>query len=269
MLHNRFHPEASLFALPFEVTFYLVGFLGMLVFGISKGGFAGSFGIVSLPILSAVMPVDQAVAVMLPVLCAMDLIGLRMYRKDFDGKNVVMLLPPSLVGIFLGWLAFSVIEKSLVTMGIGLLALAFNLMGILRLSSAKSPRKAFRHGFWKAGFCGILLGLGSTVANAGGIPSQIYMLPQNMDKIRFVATATILFAVVNYAKLIPFWQLGLLDSDNLLFSLSLLPAAPLGLYLGRYLLKKVNQAWFSKFCHLMLFVTGVKLFFDGLQAHLN
>jgi hypothetical protein len=51
----------------------------------------------------------------------------------------------------------------------------------------------------------------------------MYALPQRMEKMVFAGTSTILFAVVNAVKLIPYWALGQLSADNLRIAALLVP----------------------------------------------
>ncbi|MFG1491460.1 sulfite exporter TauE/SafE family protein, partial [Oceanospirillum sp. HFRX-1_2] len=70
----------------------------------------------------------------------------------------------------------------------------------------------------------------------------------------------------NFTKLIPYAWLGLLDSTNLMTSLALLIFAPVGVYFGMYLHKRINDFWFYMACYGLLFVTGVKLIAEGIAA---
>ena len=79
-----------------------------------------------------------------------------------------------------------------------------------------------------------------------------------------MGTCTIFFGITNYVKLIPYFWLGQLDSQNLLTSLVLLPLAPIGVSLGYYLHKRVSPQKFYQIFNFFLFMTGCKLTYDGL-----
>ena len=55
--------------------FYLAVIPVILIAGISKGGFAGGLSIISVPMIALVLPADMAAAIMLPILCLMDIFG--------------------------------------------------------------------------------------------------------------------------------------------------------------------------------------------------
>ena len=60
--------------------FYVAAVPAVLLFGIAKGGFGGGLGVVAVPLMALVVSPLQAAAVLLPILCLMDLVGLWAYR---------------------------------------------------------------------------------------------------------------------------------------------------------------------------------------------
>jgi uncharacterized membrane protein YfcA len=90
------------------------------------------------------------------------------------------------------------------------------------------------------------------------------MLPQKLDKAVFVSTLLVFFAAMNYAKIVPYWWLGLLDFRNLATSLVLIPVGIAGTYLGVWLQTRINALWFYRIVHALLLLTGAKLLYDGL-----
>ena len=94
----------------------------------------------------------------------------------------------------------------------------------------------------------------------------MYLLRRPLDKTQFVATSTVFFAVVNYAKLVPYGFLGQLSADNLAASLVLAPLAPVGIALGVWLHRNVSDRFFFRFAYVGLFVVAVKLISDGIDG---
>ncbi|WP_028303874.1 sulfite exporter TauE/SafE family protein [Oceanospirillum maris] len=246
-----------------DPLFYLVAIPAVLIVGISKGGMGGGLGMVAVPILSLAIPPFQAAAIMLPILCVMDLIGLWGFRGHYDKTNLKIILPAAIVGILLGALSFSHLTENHIKLMIGLIATLFTLnYGYQKLR--KAPEKVTQANRLKGSFWGMLAGFTSFSVHAGGPPMNIYMLPQKLDKTLFVGTTVIFFAVVNFTKLIPYAWLGLFDSANLMTSLMLLIFAPIGVYFGMYLHKKINDFWFYMACYGLLFITGIKLIVEAI-----
>ncbi len=79
-----------------DPLFYAIAIPVVLLSGISKTGIPGLFGGMSVPLLSLVIPPLQAAALMLPILCFIDLFGLRAFQGTYDRRNMPILLTVSL-----------------------------------------------------------------------------------------------------------------------------------------------------------------------------
>ena len=83
-----------------------------------------------------------------------------------------------------------------------------------------------------------------------GPPVMMHLLPQQLDKVRFVATINLFFLLTNAAKLFPYAALGQFTEENLLLSLMLAPIVPLGVWSGLWLQSRVNHLWFYRIARL-------------------
>ena len=111
--------------------------------------------------------------------------------------------------------------------------------------------------------CGMLSGFTSTLAHSGGPPFAVYIYSQKLDKTVIVATSTAFFFILNFTKLVPYYFLGQLNSINLSASLMFSPLAPLGVWLGVWLHKRVSERTFFNVSYVLLFASGVKLIVDA------
>lgn len=109
-----------------------------------------------------------------------------------------------------------------------------------------------------------LSGFTSCVAHAGGPPVMLYLLPQRMDKVRYIATINCFFLLTNAIKLIPYTALGQFSVQSLTLSFSLLPVVVAGVWIGFWLQAKVNQAWFYRVAWFGLLITGIQLVVQNL-----
>ena len=247
------------------LAFWLLAVAATLLVGMSKAGFGGAAGSLGVPLMALVVAPPFAAAVMLPILLALDAIGLVVFRGRGDSANLRIILPGAMIGIALGWLTFGHVDARWIRLLIGIEALAF---AFDRFRAARSSANsawsapALAPGlFWSA-----LSGFTSFVSHAGGPPIMQYLMPQNMDKMRLVGTTVIFFSVVNFLKLGPYAQLGLLDLSNLGVSLLLAPAIPIGYFAGYRLLHAVDMRGFNLVTAWTLLAAGTKLVFDGLAS---
>lgn len=244
-----------------DPLFYAAAIPALLIFGISKAGFGSGLGIIAVPLIALTIPAAQAAAIMLPILCVMDLAALWAYRGQWSRENMKIMLPGGIAGIVLGALTFRYVSEAGLKLMLGVVAIGFVLQRGISASprtenTTPTPGKGY---FWST-----VAGYTSTLAHAGGPPLSIYLLPQRMDKALLVGTTVFFFAIMNYLKLIPYTLLGLFDGRNLATSASLVPAGVLGIYCGVWLRKIVPEDLFYRLCYGFLFVTGVKLLYDGV-----
>ncbi len=241
--------------------FYAAAIPALLIIGISKGGFGGGLGVVGVPLLALVISPTQAAAILLPVLCAMDLVGLYSYRGAWSRDLMRVLAPGAVAGIVLGALTFAVTSEDVVRLIVGVIAVGFTLWQWVgrRLVEERQARPSVVRGSFWAGVSGYT----SFIAHAGGPPVAVYLLPLRLDKTTFVGTTVVYFTVVNYVKLLPYGLLGQFDATNLATSLVLLPLAPVGVLLGVVLHRRLPERWLFGVVYAALLVTGVKLLIDG------
>lgn len=250
-----------------DPLFYLLAVPVVLIVGISKGGFGGGVGMIAVPVLSFAVPLPQAAGILLPILCVMDLFAVAGFRGHYSWPNVGRLVPAALVGIGLGALAFGTFDERWLRVAVGAIAVAFSADWALglsrRLGRGDEPRPP---GVWSGALWGGVAGFTSTLAHAGGPPVSVYLLPQRMSPSLYVGTTVVVFTVINYVKLVPYAWLGQLRADNLATSAILLPLAPLGVRLGRWLHDRIEEALFYRIAYALLLLTGLKLVGEALPG---
>jgi uncharacterized membrane protein YfcA len=249
--------------LPFitDPYFYAVTIPAVLLLGVSKSGFGAGFGSLAVPLMALAVSVPQAAAILMPVLLLMDVLGMAAFRKDFDLKLLRFLIPCGLVGIGVGALLFRLLDARVVAGIVGAFTLLFLVQRLLfppKPDSAAPPR-------WLGAILTATSGFTSFIAHAGGPPVNAYMIPMRLSPIRFTATMAFFFFVINLAKWIPYAWLGLLDWRNFATSLVLLPIAPVGVWVGVRLARRISQVQFYRFVYLGMLLTGFKLLSDSLS----
>ena len=242
-----------------DPLFYAVSVPAVLLYGVAKGGFGGAVAVLSVPMMALVMSPTQAAAILLPILVVMDAQVVKTYWGVFDKRALVLLLPPAMFGIALGYLSADVMSDDWMRVLVGLIALLFGLQQLLGLSG-KAGRE---HNAVSASVFGGLAGFTSFSIHAGGPPVTMYLLAKGLSPLTYAGTAGIFFAVVNLVKLLPYYSLGLFDANNLLYSLVLVPLAPLGVMLGHWLVKRSEPGFYYKVISFFLVVVGVKLLHEA------
>jgi len=236
--------------------FALAGLAALLV-GLSKGGLP-TVGMLAVPLLSLFMSPVKAAVLLLPIYIISDVVSVWLYRKNFSAPNLKILIPAGIVGVGIGWLTASVTSDSAVKLMIGCLGVGFCLNTWLRKTPQdKQPANTKKGWFW-----GTVAGFTSFISHAGGPPFQIYVIPQRLPKLEFAGTATLLFAVINAAKIWPYQMLQPYSYDDLMRAADLVPFALAGTVLGAYITRKIADVWFYRLVQAGLFVVSLKLIAD-------
>jgi uncharacterized protein len=241
--------------------FYAVAAPAVLLIGLSKSGFASGFGALSTPLLALMIPVPQAAAIMLPVLLLADAVGLQQLWRTREPALLRLLLPWGLGGIAVGTLLFGVFPTHAVSGVVGAVTLAFLAQRLLfppRSDSKPAPA-------WVGRACAVTSGFTSFVAHAGSPPINAYVLPLKLAPRSYSGTMAVFFAALNASKILPYAWLGQIDLRNMATSLLVMPLAPLGVWAGVWLTRRINAVWFYRLAYAGMALTGLKLLSDGLR----
>ncbi len=249
------------FPLITDPYFYAVTIPAVLLLGVSKSGFGAGFGSLAVPMMALAVTVPEAAAILMPVLFLMDVMGMAAFRKDFDLKLLKFLIPFGVLGIVVGALLFKVLNANTVAGVVGALTLLFLAQRLLFPPKADSPPPPR----WLGALLTTTSGFTSFIAHAGGPPISAYVIPLKLSPVQYTATMAFFFFVVNLSKWIPYAWLGLLDMRNMATSLVLLPLAPIGVWVGVRLARRISPVLFYRFLYAGMFLTGLKLLWDGFR----
>jgi len=243
-----------------DPSFYLVSIPALMLYGVAKGGFGGPVAILAVPLMALIMPPAQAAAILLPILVVMDMVVVYSYRGHFDRTALRLLLPGAVLGLLAGYLLADAMNDTLMRLLVGVVALVFGVQSFFGWLSSLGRE----HNRYTATTMGALSGFTSFSIHAGGAPLAMYLLPKQLPPMLYAGTAGFFFAVVNLIKLPAYFALGQFSTDNLVYSLVLVPLAPLGVLLGRLLVRLSNPRFYYRVISAFLVVVGIKLIYDGL-----
>jgi uncharacterized membrane protein YfcA len=236
----------------------IIAFLGLMI-GLAKGGF-NALGTLLTPILSLVLPVSLAVGVLLPMLIVGDAFALYVYWREWDGKMVARMLPGAIVGALAGTYLLAVMSPNALRIALGLFVL---LLIVYKFASDRIQRLHYDPRAWHAPAAGALAGLASGMFNNGGPPVQSYLLLEKMPARTFIATTALFFALVNLVKVPGFLYTGVLNIPLLLSLWWVFLFIPLGIWLARLLLIRLNQQVFEWVVIVLLVFASGLLFWQS------
>lgn len=236
----------------------VIAVLGFMI-GLAKGGFGG-LGALLTPILALVLPVAQAVGVLLPMLMVGDVFAIYMYWKEWDTDLVRRMLPAGVAGALAGTFLLTRLSPDGLRIVLGIFVL---LVVAYKFLSDRIQAIRYESRPWHAPAAGGLAGLASGMFNSGGPAFNSYLLLQKLTARSFIATSAIYFALLNLIKVPGFLYTGVLDLP-LLFSLWwVFPFIPLGIWVARVTLTRVSPSAFEGIITVLLIFSSLSLFWQS------
>ncbi len=225
-----------------------------LLVGVGKIGFSG-LSLVTISVFAAYFG-KSSVGVLLPLLVIADFTVYPVMRKYGTWQQVWPLMPPTLIGIGCGIVLLRFMPEVWAKPVIG--SLIVLMLGVIlwkRLCPMSRLDQSYKFGVISA-FGG---GVSTTLANAAGPVMNIYLLTRGFHKMELVGIAGRFFLLTNLIKLPLLGGISLITADSLLINLKLAPIVVLGVFLGKWLLKRVPQKVFSYLIIVFAIIAAVNL----------
>lgn len=228
-----------------------------VIIGLSKGGLGGILGTLATPLMALVVPADQAIGLLLPILIVADVFAVAFHWKGWSNKLTLLLLPGAIVGVTIGTILITNAPTELLKKGMGVIALLFAVYKLYedRILGHLNYRPRNWHGL----FAGTSAGFGSALAHTGGPPISIYLLLQEVSPAVFIGTSAIFFALLNWIKVPYYLYAGLLSWQRFLMIAWVLPLIPLAVWVGRWMSRRIDAQTFEKVIIFLLALSGVLL----------
>ena len=145
---------------------------------------------------------------------------------------------------------------------IGVTTIAFVAYSVVRLLLI--PREPKHPGVAAGVFWGALSGFTSTICQAGGPPYQMYVLGLRLPKMTYVGTNAIVFAFINWLKVVPYFALGQFTTEGFGTTLALLPLAIAANIFGFWLVRVTPQEIFYRITLGIMLVISIELTREGM-----
>jgi len=245
-----------------DPLFYAFAVPAVFLMGIGKGGFSG-VALLAVPLMAFVVPPLQAAAIALPILMAQDVVSVWAFRREFSARNLKLLLPGGLLGLFFGYLLAREVSGAAILLILGVTATLFVAQRAFR---GRGETAATQPAALPAALWGSFSGFTSFIAHAGFPPLQVYLMPQKLAPSVYAGTATIYFAILNYIKFPIYLHLGQINTENLATSAVLAPLAVASTAAGVWLVRRVPIGPFYAIVYALTLVLGLKLMWDGARG---
>ncbi|MCW5954435.1 MAG: sulfite exporter TauE/SafE family protein [Propionibacteriaceae bacterium] len=193
---------------------------------------------ISVALLALILPTKDSTGAALLLLLTGDLVAIWIYRRHVDWRLIGRLILPVLAGIGLGAVFLALVDDLILRRTIGAILAVLLVLGFWR-------EKLRPHHPAVGAAYGGLAGFTTMVANAGGPPMNLYLLAAGYDKWRFLGTTAWFFFAVNLTKFPISIGLGIIRPEIVGFALAGVPVVLLGTWLGRIVIKRIDQRLFE------------------------
>ena len=237
-------------------TQLISGFVIILSAFIVRGITGFGSGLIAIPLLVLMLPVSVAV----PMLGLLDYTaalahGVKL-RNDIGWKQILPLLPFSLIGVLLALYLFNTIDPQFLKKSLGGFIVIYALYSLLTIKP--HTHSSF---FWAVPG-GIFGGLIGTLFGTGGPFYVIYLQLQGLGKATFRATIATMFFLDGTARIIAYTMNGFYSIDTLVLIGAGMPVMIIGMYIGGHIHTNITQQTMQK-------GIGVLLLFSGSALILN
>ena len=96
-----------------QIAYIIVIALAAFLTGLSKGGLVGMMGVLITPMMALVMPMEEAIGLLLPILMLGDVFAVVAHWRRWDQSRIWILLVGALIGVTLGTFVITTLPSSL------------------------------------------------------------------------------------------------------------------------------------------------------------
>ena len=236
---------------------WLLAALGAFGIGVAKSGFAG-VSMLHVLVFAYLFGARASTGVVLPMLIVGDLLAVGTFRQHARWEYVRRMLPPALAGVAVGWLLMQRLTGEAYKPLIGWIILGLTVLQLWRLARPAAFEHV-PHSAWFAWAMGLLAGGTTMLINGAGPIMALYFIAVALPKLELVGTSAWFFLIVNCLK-VPFSaNLGLIHLDSLKLNVLLVPMIALGIFSGRWLVRRVPQRLFDALLLVFVAVAALRL----------
>jgi len=230
-----------------------------LIIGFSKGGLGGTLGGLATPLMALVMPADQVIGLLLPILIVADVFAVASHWKRWDWRLIILMVPGAIVGVTIGTFVITNAPTETLRTALGVIVLLFALYKALEPHLFKTLTHEAKD--WHGSVAGTVAGFSSALAHTGGPPVSIFLLMRRVPTHVFLATSALFFAIINWVKVPYYFYAQLFDLQQMRSLIWLLPLLPLGVWGGKWAADKMSQEVFERVILTLLVMTALLLIF--------
>ncbi|MFT3845008.1 MAG: sulfite exporter TauE/SafE family protein [Lacibacter sp.] len=232
-------------------------FTAAFIIGLSKAGLKG-MDMLNVTIMAIVFGGKASTGIVLPLLCAADIVAVYYYNRHAQWKHFRKLIPWMVAGILIGVFTGKELNEIVFrkVMAVIILITVFIIIAMELRKTMRIP-----HNILFVSLTGLASGFTTMMGNLAGAYSNIYFLAMRLPKNDFIGTAAWIFLVINLFKL-PFqviWWKNI-NAASLQTDLVLLPVLFIGFWMGLKIVKKIKDDSYRKVVIVLTLIGAMTIF---------
>ncbi|ULT43497.1 sulfite exporter TauE/SafE family protein [Niabella defluvii] len=241
----------------YSLTNWVLLALSAFFIGLSKAGLKG-IDMLNVTLMAIVLGGKASTGVVLPLLCAADLLAVKYYHRHAEWKHFWKLIPWMVVGVLAGVLAGQYMNEAVfrkIMATIIVVTVIIMLYLEIRKTMIVPSNKLFVSGM------GLISGFTTMIGNLAGAFANIYFLAMRMPKNNFIGTAAWVFMAINLFKL-PFqvFVWNNITGASLKTDVLLLPALLIGFWLGIKIVARIKDTSYRRLIIVLTFIGAIFIF---------
>ncbi len=239
-----------------EILFFISALIAEIV-----GTMAG-FGSSTIFLPLALLFVDFKTAIILVAIFHLfgNLSRIIFFRQGFDKKIILQFGVPSILFSLLGALMIGVLPQPVLKLVLGVFLITTSVSFLIKPElTIPANISTFIAGGSVTGFITALVG-------TGGALRATLLQGFNIEKIKYIATAATIAFATDATRIPVYISQGFLTEQYFIYIPILFGIAILGSFIGRRVVKRINQGLFRKIVLVAIILVSIKFIIDGLLA---
>jgi len=240
-----------------SITNWILIMSAAFILGMAKAGLKG-IDMMNVTIMAIVFGGKASTGIVLPLLCAADIMAVIYYKRHVRWNHFWKLIPWMVTGILIGVYTGKDLNEAYFRkiMALIIILTVVIMVGMeMRKNLVIPANKLFVAG------TGLMAGFATMLGNLAGAFANIYFLAMRMVKNDFIGTAAWVFLVINLFKLpfqVLYWKN--ITSSSLQTDLWLLPALIAGFLAGLVIVAKIRDESYRKVVIVLTLAGAVFIF---------
>lgn len=232
----------------------------ILLAGFVQGLTSFGFALISMPLLAKLMPLQQAVPMVVALSLLTNIAVMYECRKHLDIKRIWLLVISSIAAAPLGTYVLLLVDEHVLQIAAGSLVVLF---AVILISGKTFPIRDEKLAFVPVG---AVSGLLNGSISMSGPPVALFLSNQGVGKQTFRANITAYAIILNVITISTYVYGGLIDRQALTDLSWTVPALLIGAAAGIKAGSKLQEQRFKKLALRLIIVSGIWTVISGIQG---